>query len=290
LIRSTLIRSTLIRRASTRRALIRCTALLLCASPILAISYPLPRESAVPGGVKILKLDIHSNSMPYVDVDGHRALVVRDNSSWIAIIGIPLSAPLAPQQVIVHSGDARQEVQFSIGDKQYASQSLKVAPGQVNLSKDDLERVNREKVVIEHAMSRWTDEPPETLRMPQPIPGVRTSSFGMRRIFNGESRNPHTGMDIDGPVGTPVRVPLAGTVIDIGDFFFNGNTVFVDHGRGMISMYCHLSAIDVKPGQRVAAGTTLGKVGKTGRATGPHLHWGLSLNRAWVDPELFVSN
>jgi murein DD-endopeptidase MepM/ murein hydrolase activator NlpD len=285
-----LTRSSLTRSSLTRSALIRSAALLLSASPMIAFSYPLPRESAVPGGVKILKLDIHSNSMPYVDVDGHRALVVQDNSSWIAIVGIPLSAPLAPRQVIVRSGDTRQEVQFTIADKQYASQSLKVAPGQVNLSPADLERVNREKSVIEHALSRWSDEPPETLRMPQPIPGVRSSSFGMRRIFNGESRNPHSGMDIAAAVGTPVRAPLAGTVIDIGDYFFNGNTVFVDHGRGMISMYCHLSAIDVTPGQRVAAGTTLGKVGMTGRVTGPHLHWALSLNRAWVDPELFVSN
>jgi murein DD-endopeptidase MepM/ murein hydrolase activator NlpD len=273
-----------------RCGLLRCVALVVCMSPALAFAYTLPHESAVPGGVKILKLDIHSSSMPYVDVDGHRALVVQDGSGWTAIIGIPLSAPLAPQQVVVHSGDARQEIQFSIGDKQYASQSLKVAPGQVNLSKADLERVNREKSIIEHAMSRWTDEQPETLRMQQPIPGIRSSSFGMRRIFNGESRNPHSGMDIAGPVGTPVRAPLAGTVIDTGNYFFNGNTVFVDHGRGMISMYCHLSAIDVTPGQRVAAGTTLGKVGMTGRVTGPHLHWGLSLNRAWVDPELFVGN
>ena len=263
---------------------------LLCGASALARAYPLPHDSPVPGGVKILKLDVHSPSMPYVDVDGHRALVVQDASGWIAIIGIPLSAPLAPQQVIVRSGDAREELQFSIGDKKYATQSLNVAPGQVNLSKADLERVNREKSIIEHAMSRWTDEQPETLHIPQPIPGVRSSSFGMRRVFNGESRNPHTGMDIAAPVGTPVRVPLAGTVIDTGNFFFNGNTVFVDHGRGMISMYCHLSAIDVKPGQRVASGTTLGKVGMTGRATGPHLHWGLNLNRAWVDPELFVAN
>jgi murein DD-endopeptidase MepM/ murein hydrolase activator NlpD len=288
----------LIRRAASLRgaaplrgaAVSRWAALLLCASPALASDYVLPHESAVPGGVKVLRLDVHSVSMPYVDVDGHRALVVQDGSSWVAIIGIPLSAALAPRQVIVHSGDARQEIQYSIGDKQYASQSLKVAPGQVNLSKADLERVNQEKSIIERAMSRWTDEQPETLHMPQPIPGVRSSSFGMRRIFNGESRNPHSGMDIAAPVGTPVRAPLAGTVIDTGDYFFNGNTVFVDHGRGMISMYCHLSAIDVKPGQRVNAGTTLGKVGMTGRVTGPHLHWGLSLNRAWIDPELFVSN
>ena len=265
-------------------------ALLLCAAPALTQAYPLPHDSPVPGGVKILKLDVQSDSMPYVDVEGHRALVVRDGSSWIAIIGIPLSAPLVPRQVIVRSGDGRKELQFTISDKQYASQSLKVAPGQVNLSKTDLDRVNREKEIIEHATSRWSDGQPETLRMPQPVPGVRSSSFGMRRIFNGESRSPHGGMDIAAPVGTPVLAPLAGMVIDTGDFFFTGNTVFVDHGRGMISMYCHLSAVEVQPGQHVAAGATLGKVGMTGRATGPHLHWGLSLNRAWVDPELFVAN
>jgi murein DD-endopeptidase MepM/ murein hydrolase activator NlpD len=274
-----------------RRAPLHGAALLLCAIPALAMGYPLPRESTVPGGVKILRLDVHGESMPYVDVEGHRALVVQEGSGWIAIIGIPLAAKLTAQQlVVVHSGDARQELQFSIEDKQYASQSLKVAPAQVNLSKADLERVNREKSIIEHAMSRWTDAQPETLRMPQPVPGVRSSSFGMRRIFNGESRNPHSGMDIAAPVGTPIRVPLAGTVIETGNYFFNGNTVFVDHGRGMISMYCHLSAIDVIPGQRLATGATLGKVGMTGRVTGPHLHWGLSLNRAWIDPELFVAN
>jgi len=270
--------------------LIRHTVLLLCMSPTLGFSYGLPRESAVPGGVKIIRLAVHGNSMPYVDVDGHRAMVVQDGADWLAIIGIPLSAPLAPRQVVIHSNDIRQEVEFSVGDKHYASQSLKVASGQVNLSPADLARVNREKSTIDQALSRWTDDPPQTLRLEQPVPGVRSSSFGMRRIFNGESRNPHSGMDIAAPTGTPVNVPIGGTIIDTGNYFFNGNTVFVDHGRGLISMYCHLSAIDVKPGQRVTTGTTLGAVGMTGRATGPHLHWGLSLNRVWVDPELFVPN
>jgi murein DD-endopeptidase MepM/ murein hydrolase activator NlpD len=269
--------------------LIRVVVFAFALGPTLAKGYALPNESAVPGGVKVLQIEPQGNVLPYVDVDGHRALVMREGEHWIAVIGIPLSAPLGTEQVIVHGPASRQVLEFTVHDKRYASQSLKVAPGKVDLSAEDLKRVNEEKPIIERAMSRWSDEQPQSLRMQQPIPGVRSSSFGMRRIFNGQSRNPHSGMDIAAPTGTPVKAPLAGTVIDTGDFFFNGNTVFLDHGRGMISMYCHLSVIDVKPGQKVAAGATLGEVGMTGRVTGPHLHWGLSLNRAWVDPELFVA-
>jgi len=268
--------------------MIRIATLLLCALPSLALSYALPRESAVPGGVKLVPLQIQGDAQPAVDIDGRRAMVIREGDSWIAVIGIPLSAPLQPEHVVIHGTAGRREIEFLVSDKQYASQSLKVAPGQVNLSAADLKRFNGERLVIDRAMSTWTDVQPETLRLEQPVPGVRSSSFGMRRIFNGESRNPHSGMDIAAPTGTPVLTPIAGTVIDTGNFFFNGNTVFLDHGRGFISMYCHLSAIDVKPGQHVAAGARLGAVGMTGRVTGPHLHWGLSLNRAWVDPALFL--
>jgi murein DD-endopeptidase MepM/ murein hydrolase activator NlpD len=269
-------------------ALVLSSSALIHAGAARASGFELPHENAVPGGVKLIRLESSGGTMPYVDTDGHRALVVEDGSAWVAVIGIPLTASLGKQQVTVHGTNGRQEFEFSVGNKRYASQSLKVAPAQVNLSAADLARVADERIRIDHALSQWTEPPPESLRFPQPVPGPRSSSFGMRRIFNGESRNPHTGMDIAAPSGTPVLVPIAGTVVDTGAYFFNGNTVFVDHGRGLISMYCHLSAIDVKAGQRVAAGTRIGAVGMTGRATGPHLHWGLILNRAWVDPELFL--
>jgi murein DD-endopeptidase MepM/ murein hydrolase activator NlpD len=266
-----------------------CTIAGMALAPLaLSAAYFLPRESSVPGGVKLVRLEYKGGAMPAVDVDGQRAMVVQDGTGWVAVIGIPLSAPLGKRSFVVHDGDGRQQLEFSVGEKLYASQSLKVAPAQVNLSREDLARVNRERLRIDAALSHWIDAQPESLRLPQPVPGPRSSSFGMRRIFNGEARNPHSGMDIAAPAGTPVRAPIAGTVVDTGEFFFNGNTVFVDHGRGLISMYCHLSAIDVKPGQKLAAGDRLGAVGMTGRATGPHLHWGLTLNRAWVDPELFV--
>jgi murein DD-endopeptidase MepM/ murein hydrolase activator NlpD len=269
-------------------ALMASSLALLAWSAAPAWSLDLPQENAVPGGIKIIRLDSAGAAMPIVETDGHRALVLQDGSTWVAVVGIPLSAPPGMRQVIVRGANGGEQIEFAVGNKRYASQSLKVAPRQVDLSPADLERFNQERIRIDHALSLWTEPPPQSLRLPPPVPGTRSSSFGLRRIFNGESRNPHTGMDIAAPVGTPVRAPIAGTVVDTGEYFFDGNTVFVDHGRGLISMYCHLSAIDVKPGQRVAAGARIGAVGMTGRATGPHLHWGLSLNHAWVDPALFL--
>jgi murein DD-endopeptidase MepM/ murein hydrolase activator NlpD len=286
-IRGLLARAAWAARSSTL-ALIALSPLFLPQNAALASSSSLPQENAVPGGVKILRLDVTGTSLPYVETDGRRALVIQDGSAWMAVIGIPLSAALGMRQVIVHGTNGRQEIEFLVSDKRYVSQSLKVAPRQVDLSAADLARFNEDKIHIGRALSHWTDSPPESLRLPQPVPGVRSSSFGSRRIFNGQARNPHTGMDIAAPSGTPVRVPIAGTVVDTGDYFFDGNTVFVDHGRGLISMYCHLSSIDVKPGQRIEAGTRIGAVGVTGRATGPHLHWGLNLNGTWVDPALFL--
>jgi murein DD-endopeptidase MepM/ murein hydrolase activator NlpD len=264
------------------------TMLLSLAAWTTAFGLELPEESAVPGGVKLLRLDSAGDVPPYVDADGHRALVIQDKGAWVAVIGIPLDAPLGSRQVTVRDAAGRHEVAFTVGAKRYATQSLKVAPSQVDLSAADLARVKQDHEEMDRALTHWSDSAPATFRWPAPVPGVRSSSFGLRRVFNGEARQPHTGMDIAAAAGTPVLAPADATVLDTGNYFFTGNTVLLDHGRGLISLYCHLSAIDVHAGEHIAAGTRIGAVGMTGRATGPHLHWALSLNRAWVDPALFV--
>ena len=256
--------------------------------PVAALCATLPRESAVPGGVKLLDVGASGATVPQIEADGHRALVVDADGRWIAVIGIPLAAAPGTREVSLLEAGGRRQIRFRIHDKHYVTQALHVAPSQVDLSAEDLARVDRERIVIDQALDRWSEQAPDALQFTQPVPGVRSSSFGLRRLFNGQARNPHSGMDIAAPTGTPVLAPAGGEVVAVGNYFFNGNAVFIDHGRGLVSMYCHLSEINVKTGQHVSAGELLGKVGMTGRVTGPHLHWGLSLAHVWVDPALFL--
>ncbi|MFT3904764.1 MAG: peptidoglycan DD-metalloendopeptidase family protein [Steroidobacteraceae bacterium] len=254
-----------------------------------APSSALPDRLAVPGGLVAITLDSTAANAPTVTYDGNRVLVVRDQGQWLALIGLPLSTDVGMHSAQLRNANGTvQALDFEVQDKHYVEQRLTVKPSQVNLSAKDLARVAVEQKKMRAAMAHFGLTPPDQLRLQAPIKGPRSSSFGLRRVFNGESRNPHSGMDIAAALGVPVRAAADGRVVDSGDYFFNGNTVIIDHGMGFMTMYCHLSAIDVQVGATIKAGEVLGKVGATGRVTGPHLHFGVILNHAFVDPALFL--
>jgi murein DD-endopeptidase MepM/ murein hydrolase activator NlpD len=251
-----------------------------------------PRASQVPGGVARLSLG-PAAIRPTAHADGDvPLLVLGDAIEWTALVGIPLSAAPGTRRIAVEAADGgrERELAYAVAAKRYSEQRLKVAPGTVDLSPADQARYEKERTHQAAVMATFTGLPSQApeLRMRVPVPGRRSSSFGLRRVFNGQSRNPHSGMDIAAGTGTPVTAPLPGRVIDTGDYFFNGGTVWLDHGGGLLSLYCHLSAIDAKPGDMLGTGERLGAVGATGRVTGPHLHWGVMLNRTMVDPALFI--
>jgi murein DD-endopeptidase MepM/ murein hydrolase activator NlpD len=249
-----------------------------------------PRASQVPGGVALLSLG-PAAQRPLAFAGEVPLLVLGDAKEWTALVGIALSAAPGEASITVQAADGnRRDIAYTIAPKRYSEQQLKVEPRTVDLSAEDLARYERERAHQEGVMATFTEPLPQgPLRMRVPVPGRRSSSFGLRRVFNGQPRNPHSGMDIAAATGTPVLAPLPAKVIDTGDYFFNGNTVWLDHGGGLLCMMCHLSAIDVKVGDVLKAGERLGAVGATGRVTGPHLHWGVMLNRAMVDPALFLA-
>ncbi len=240
----------------------------------------------VPGGVAVVPLGSGAKA-PAVRYQDKPVLVVQeDGKTWIAIVGIPLKSAPGPHQVPTSAG---RPLTFTLGPTHYREQHIKLKNSrQVNPLAEDMTRINRELAEQTRAYQTFSPAQPSNLLFDKPVQGPLSSPFGLRRFFNGEERNPHSGLDFAGGAGTPIKAPAAGKVILIGNYFFNGNTVFVDHGQGLISMFCHMSKVDVKLGQSLPRGGIVGRVGATGRATGPHMHWNVSLNDARVDPAIFI--
>ncbi len=210
----------------------------------------------VPGGVAVVPLGSGAKA-PAVRYQDKPVLVVQeDGKTWIAIVGIPLKSAPGPHQVTTSDG---RTLSFKVGTKHYREQHIKLKNSrQVNPLAEDMTRINRELAEQTRAYQTFSPAQPSNLLFDKPVQGPLSSPFGLRRFFNGEERNPHSGLDFAVGAGTPIKAPAAGKVILIGNYFFNGNTVFVDHGQGLISMFCHMSKVDVKLGQSLPRGGIVG--------------------------------
>ena len=238
----------------------------------------------VPGGVAVIELG-NGVQAPKATYQGKPVLVVKEQDTWRAIVGIPLTVKPGTQSI----STGGQGLNFTVGHKKYPEQRITLKnQRQVNPNPADIKRIDNELAIQIKAYRTFSPNTPSNLLLDKPVTGPLSSKFGVRRFFNGEERNPHAGLDFAVPAGTPIKTPAAGKVILIGNYFFNGNTVFVDHGQGFISMFCHMSKVDTQVGQQLARGNVVGRVGSTGRATGPHMHWNVSLNDARVDPAIFI--
>ncbi len=245
-------------------------------------------DKRVPGGVAVLQLG-SGDATPTASYQGKPVMVIREEGrDWIAIVGIPLKAR-GPQQIEVREAASKRVLPFEIGAKRYAEQHIRLKDKRmVTPPPEETARIEREMEMQSRAYQTFTPGTPSNVKFDKPVDGPLSSAFGLRRFFNGEERNPHSGLDFAVAAGTAIQAPAAGRVLLVDSLYFNGNTVFLDHGQGLISMFCHLSRIDVKAGDEVPRGGVIGAVGATGRATGPHMHWNVSLNDVRVDPAIFI--
>ena len=262
----------------------------------LALPFPalaLPEESRVPGGIALVRLGAVSlnSAKPRVWLGEQPVWVSAKNGQWVAVVGLALDLPPGAHNLRTDDGEVQRQVEFDVRPKNYPSQHIRLKDSsKVTLSPADEARAVAEIAEIQKLKRHWRDEEADDLQFIQPAAGRLASRFGLRRFFNGEARATHSGLDVAIGRGTPVKATARGTVLAVDDYFFNGKTVFVDHGNGLISMVCHLDRIDVQAGDPVSQGQRVGLSGMTGRASGPHLHWSMVLNGVMVDPALFIGH
>ncbi|MCC7184825.1 MAG: M23 family metallopeptidase [Acidobacteria bacterium] len=214
---------------------------------------------------------------------------VRIGDAWRVLVGIDLDVALGSHLVAIEAdsatGLATTTHELVVTGTQFRTRTLTVDPDFVNPPASAAARIKEESTLINAIWSAAPTEPraPDLILKP-PVPHRANSAFGTRSIFNGEPRGAHSGADFLSPTGTPVRAPAPGTVVLARDLYYSGGSVVIDHGLGLFSFFAHFSAITAKVGDVVNTGDIVGRVGATGRVTGPHLHWTARLNGARVDP------
>lgn len=249
--------------------------------------FAFPHEQLSPGG--IAKLYFNERPDIYIDNKKIDAFSLKRKNDWLVLL--PLSLYKAPQTLRVVSKTSKmiQVHLIPLKPSHYQEQHLHVKNKEfVIASKKTLERIERESVIKKKNFSRYTRLYLHDLKMIKPLDSELRHDFGRRRFFNGVAKNPHAGIDLSGRTGDKIRAPLAGTLIVLGDLFYNGKMVLIDHGGGLITAYSHLSKVLKPDDSWVKQGEYIAEVGSTGRVTGPHLHWSVYLNGEPVNPDLFL--
>ena len=262
---------------------------LLAALPLLSLSWPRGAHAVELEGNFTQGGLVMGQAAPgsRVSLDG-AAIAVSDDGRFLLGFGRDAAA----KSLLKTKGpDGKAEIrELAIAQRGYDVQRIDGLPqDKVEPDEAALKRIAREQERINAAKDRNTDEPFYLAGFIWPATGVISGVYGSQRILNGEPRRPHFGVDVAAPVGTPIKAPAGGIVsLADPDLFFTGGTVMLDHGHGLSSIFAHMQSLAVKEGERLAPGGAVGTLGGTGRATGPHMHWGMYLFRTPLDPQLLV--
>jgi len=212
----------------------------------------------------------------------------RNGQAWFALAGVDVEAPTGPStlKIVVHEAASAIDLgrTVEIHPAHYLTGSLAVAPRFIEPGPDALKQIQAEVQLKAKVFAASAPEPLWEGSFHAPVTAPPTDSFGTRRIFNGKLASVHKGMDFRAATGTPVRAGNSGVVVLARPLYYEGNCVVIDHGLGLFTISMHLSRIDVREGQHVTAGEQLGLSGATGRVTGPHLHWAVRWQGAYLDP------
>jgi murein DD-endopeptidase MepM/ murein hydrolase activator NlpD len=269
------------------------TSTVIAAAPAVArgadVAVSVAARSIQPGELTVLTL---TTSAAIDDVRvrafGKELTALRTGATeWKVLVGIDLDTKPGRYDVSISPGPSEKDritQLLTVLPKTFATRRLTVKAAFVNPSDEQAARIKDDTAKLNHV---WASSSPTSLwtgAWMRPVPGAANSVFGTRSIFNGEPRSPHGGADFQGAAGTPVKAPNSGRVVLAGDLYFTGNTVVIDHGAGLFSLFAHLRSINVGEGDTVATNAVLGELGATGRVTGPHLHWAVRLDGARVDP------
>ncbi len=263
-----------------RRALLTI-ALVLLAAPASAADRVTFKGALVQGGL----VEGRAPRGSAVSIDGKSARV---SPEGIFLVGAGREAKTVALEIAYPDGH-RESKQLSVQPRQFAIQRIDGLPEKMVTPPPEVQdRIKAEGALVREVRKRDDARLDFLVQFDWPVTGRISGVYGSQRILNGEPRAPHYGVDIAGPVGTPIKAPAAGIVTLAADLYFTGWTVILDHGHGLSSVFMHLDSVATKPGQALKKGEVLGTLGATGRATGPHLHWGLNLFETRLDPQLLV--
>tara|TARA_B100000949_G_C14266481_1_gene445257 strand:- start:399 stop:1238 length:840 start_codon:yes stop_codon:yes gene_type:complete len=241
----------------------------------------------VPGG--ILLHEVSKNQYIHgIFSNNKKILTIRKNDKFYLVYGIPYGIADGPQSIYISNRKSDNKINFIVKEKVFKKQHITVSKKYIQPSDKDIARIIKERNILSSYRDTWSSNDPD-INFIHPAKGVTTGIFGTERYYNNQKGRYHNGIDIAGNINNPIFAPSSGRIMLTGNFFYNGKFVYIDHGKGLLSIFIHLNEITVKKGTYVNKGDVIGKIGVSGRSTGPHVHWSLTLNQNYIDPMIFLT-